>query len=368
MKKLLFSALLLLLSFWSFAQYYRAESDLQRLFKTDSSVLNFNIDNYNFLWNNEFFSPIIEGYTLIGYNIQPAFEYHFTPEIKAKAGIYLLNYFGEGKYTHCLPIYSVTWHKNNLAVTMGTINGASFHRLPDPVMNRERQLTNINENGMQIVYNTSNLFVDVWVDWQAFIFQNDMEKEEIFGGLSVDWQAFKNQSLAVSIPASWVIYHKGGQIDISPEPMKLLYHFSAGLELELFSQGFIDKWTARTELLSFHDNSPKPESIYEQGAGSLSSLSIYHKKSSFSLGYWYGNQFLSRQGNQIYQCKSYDPVKNETERFLFTAELNIVKEVTDYFTMGLCGKGYFDTNNEQFDYTYAFTMTLCPQFEIWRRK
>lgn len=353
------------------AQYYSANEDVDRLLSSDSSALHLAIDNYNFLWNNEFFGPIIEGYTLFGYNFQPALEYHFTPNIKAKAGVRLTKYSGLDKYTDCLPVYSVTWHSQNLAVTMGSINGASFHRLPDPILHCERQLTDNYENGMQIVYNTDNLFADVWVDWQDFIFHGDNKKEKIFGGASIDWRALGQGGVELNLPVSLSIYHCGGQIDTDTTHMKLLYNMSAGLRLSLHTDGFIDNISLSSQVLGFKDFSPTPESLYEGGWGELSDVRIMHGKSYLSLGYWHADKYLSKQGNPMFQCVSYDPTIDQKKRNMLTGELNIAQDLTDYFTMALCARGYYHLNESAesaFDYTYSFMMILRPDFVVWRRK
>lgn len=351
------------------AQYYSATEDVERLMSSDSSALHLTIDNYNFLWNNEFFGPVVKGYTLIGYNLQPALEYHFTTSIKAKAGIRLTKYSGLDKFSDCVPVYSVTWHTDNLAVTMGTIDGASFHRMPDPIMDRERQLVNNYENGMQIVYNTDRLFADVWVDWQDFIFFGDNKKEKIFGGFSLDWNALESSRVKLDLPASMCIYHMGGQIDTDDSThMKLLYNMSAGLRLSVKGDGFVDCMSAESQVLGFMDNSPTPESLYNDGWGVLSELKLGHGKSYVSAGYWYADKFLSTQGNKMYQCQSVNPEDNQLKRNMLTCEMNIAKDFTDYFTMGLWARGYFDIDNSVFDYTYSFLMVLRPDFAVWRRK
>ena len=102
MRKIL--TILLMLPLIAPAQYFASESEVERLLMADSAALHLTIYNYNFLWNNEFFGPIDKGYTLIGFNLLPALEYHFTPNIKAKAGVRLTKYSGLDKFTDCLPV------------------------------------------------------------------------------------------------------------------------------------------------------------------------------------------------------------------------------------------------------------------------
>lgn len=361
-----FTSFLLLLPLFVNAQYYSATDEVNHLFASDSASLHLSIDNYNFLWNNEFFGPIVEGYTLIGYNLQPALEYHFTKNIKAKAGVRLTKYSGLDKYTDCLPVYSVTWHNEKLAVTMGNINGASFHRLPEPILHSERQLTDNYENGMQVVYNADKLFADVWVDWQDFIFAGDNKKEKIFGGISVEGEIIKGDNVELAAPASWSIYHQGGQIDIDTSNMKLLYNVSGGLRFSVLRTGFVNRISISSQVLGFKDFSPTPESLYESGWGSLSEIKAMFGYGSLGVGYWYADGFLSRFGNPMYQCQSYEEGNYQKKRSVLTSELNLTKRFNDYFSMTLCAQGFYDTRNSAFDYTYAFVMVLHPDFVVHR--
>ena len=86
-------SILVLLSIKSFPfEYPRNHSLLNSTEVKDSNALYFNFSNANFLWNNEFFSDIIEGYTLIGYHVTPQLQYHFSPNFKIDAGAHFLKY------------------------------------------------------------------------------------------------------------------------------------------------------------------------------------------------------------------------------------------------------------------------------------
>ena len=64
----------------------------------DSSLdntLSFRIENSNFFKNNEYFNDIIQGYTLIGWFINPKLIYYPAKNAKIEAGIHFLKYSGD---------------------------------------------------------------------------------------------------------------------------------------------------------------------------------------------------------------------------------------------------------------------------------
>jgi hypothetical protein len=357
-------------TFSSKALYFPSDKALQNVFFSDSSSLYFHFINDNLFWNNEFFNPIVEGYTLLGYHVEPTLEYHFTPNIKVNAGIHLLKYFGVEKYSKILPIYTVTWHNDHLAFVMGTIHGASFHQLPDQIMNAETQWTDNVENGAQILYSTNRIFADVWVNWKTFIFPNDNKQEEIFAGISAKWTFLQQNGFELKLPVSLIIYHKGGQIDTLDRHLKTLVNYTGGLVLSHdMPYRFLDKLSLEMHAMGYADNSPSPESIYQSGVGYQSSLKLHSKQSYLSVGYWYADHFLSIVGNPIYQCYStVDSTKHAKYRQLVTAEVHLSKQIVNYCQIALMANSYFDIKSSQFDYSYGVSITLQPQFFIRKFK
>jgi len=256
-------------------------------FFSDSSSLYFNFFNTNFLWDNEFFNDVYEGYTLIGYFITPQLEYHFTPNIKADIGVHLLKYSGVNTYSSVLPTYSVTYHKKDFALVMGNIYGTINHRLPEPMLFHERFFTNNLENGVQTIINKDRVYADVWLDWLNFIFPNDSKQEELTAGASTETSIIKKNGWIVSIPASIILSHHGGQIDTSSVHMKTAMNIGLGLRFsKALNYKYLDKVSIDVRHIKFVDNSPTIESLYPNGDGLLSRMKLGWKDSFFELGYW----------------------------------------------------------------------------------
>lgn len=350
------------------AQHFTSDLTLQQLFKSDSNSLYFNIDNYNFLWNNEFFNHYVDGYTLIGYNLRPTLEYHFTSQIKAEAGVYLQKYSGLDHYKRILPVYKVTWHTDHFAVVAGTINGTTFHRLPDQILHHELQMSNAQEDGFQLVCNKHRIFADAWVNWQSFIFAGDKKQEELYGGLSVDPIIIQNENWEINTPAAFVIFHQGGQIDSVDRSLKTLMNYTAGVQATR-ATGFrwADHIQVGTRLMGYRDNSPNPQSIYQAGWGILTNVKAKHKASYLSAGYWYAHKFLTMQGDPMFSCYStLDPAYHAKSRQMLVGELHLGKNATPYFHIAFMSNAYYDLDSGRFDYTYGILMILRPSLLVKR--
>lgn len=181
---------------------------LNNTFEKDSNALYFNLYDANFLWNNEFFNPIVNGYTLIGYFLTPEFQYHFSPKIKIQGGVHLLKYSGVESFSTVAPTYSATYTNSDFSLIMGTLNGTVNHRLPEPLLFTERYFTNNLENGVQYLLNKEKFHMDLWLDWQTFIFPMDNKQEELVAGLALFPTPIKNENWEFKLPLSLLAKHR----------------------------------------------------------------------------------------------------------------------------------------------------------------
>jgi len=76
----------------------------------DSQKLLLHIVNKNFFKNNEYFNPIEEGYTLIGFLAEPSLVYHPGKTTRLEAGVTLLKYQGRGGFYLSEPLLRLQYH------------------------------------------------------------------------------------------------------------------------------------------------------------------------------------------------------------------------------------------------------------------
>ena len=371
MKQIFVLLILILMSLNSFSfEYPKNHSLLNNTEVKDSNALYFSFDNSNFLWNNEFFSDIIEGYTLIGYWITPQLQYHFSPNIKINAGAHFLKYSGVDKFSEIVPTYSLQFSKKNYSVILGTLNGSIKHRMSDPLIFSERYFTQQIENGTQFLLNKDKLWLDVWLDWQTFIFHNDNKQEQLVFGTNYIQQIFNNKHFKIEGVGSLLIGHQGGQIDTTNLNIKTLMNYAAGVSISKhINAKFLDDITLKSQYIGFIDNSPTMGSLYKQGFGFNNNLRFSKNDSYFQFGYWSANKFLSLMGHPIYQCEStVDNTLNKETRSLITANIFYSKKLFKGIYLGLMSDIYYDTNSKETDYSMGLTIMLKNDFFITRFK
>lgn len=351
-------------------EYPKSYLTQNNVFLSDSNALYFNFHNTNFLWNNEFFNDVVEGYTLIGYHITPSFEYHFSENIKVEAGVHLLQYSGLDKFSEAVPIYRATYHKNDFAFVMGSLYGTINHKLPNPISNFENYLTNNIENGVQAIWNKDRFNLDIWLDWQNFIFIDDSTQEKLVSGISAETTFLKSNSWELSTPAYAMIMHRGGQIDTSQANMLTAMNYGLGLQVKKhFNYRFLNSVQAKFQFLGFTDNSPTVESIYKSGNGYLSELRLTYKESYLQFGHWYADRFLSLQGHPIYQTESVKGSEfNTLQRNLFTSKLNYSQNIYRGIYLGVIAETFYDLYEGNFDFTTGISLVIKQSFFLKRFK
>ncbi len=346
-KKFLF-LLILFVQTYSFAQKSNIQTSDPIL---DKSKFKVGLENCNFVWNNEYFNPIVNGYTLIGYFLRPTVGYQLSPNVIVKGGIHLLKYSGADKFSSTVPIYSVSYHLKDFTLTMGTLKGTINHRLNDVMMLSERYFTEKPENGIQAVWDSNRLFFDIWLDWRNFLFRSANDKEELTFGISSQPNWIKSNNWKISTPFSLLIEHKGGQIDASPELMKTKLNYHYGASISYYPQkNFITQINAKSEYFVFQDNSREKRSIFENGTGFLSSFSLFRNRNFVKVSYWKADKYLSSFGHPIYQCFS-ENGKHANERELLIAKLYLHYAVYKGIDMGLTFETFSNLQQPDFDYT-----------------
>lgn len=328
----------------------------------DTLNFNFHLSNANFVWNNEYFNDIASGYTLIGFFFTPTVEYRFSPRIKASGGVHLLKYSGKDKFSQVAPVYSVTYEKNNFSLLFGTLKGTINHRLSEPVFLQERYFTNHLESGIQALWNKPRFFLDVWLDWRNFIFKNDPKQEVLTAGISAQVYPIKNKYWEIFIPVSLLLEHRGGQIDTSSANMKTAMNYSFGLQANRHLPfKWLNKISIESQYVGFLDNSPSVNSLFKEGYGILTQLSLYKNKSFLRVAYWEAERYLSLLGHPMYPCSS-ENERHKNNRKLFVSKLYWNYFIYKGIDLGFTGETFYDMMNNDFDFTLGLTLLINYSF------
>lgn len=302
---------------------------IERICMTDYKInpekkgeLSIEVDNISFFKDNEFAGTVVKGYTLPGLWLQPKFVFYPLKNIKLEAGAHVLWYSGAYRYpsvayqdiarwkgdqyqrgSHVLPYFRAQMAvSKSVNLVLGNIYGGSNHRLIEPLFNPELNLTTDPESGFQLLLDTRHLDLDVWVNWQSFIFKEDGHQEAFTLGLSSRVKFNDSSSnFHYYLPVQLLGQHRGGEIDtIYTNSVQTLINGAAGFGMT---------WNANRRVLK-RVNLEADVAGYYQQSGEIwpfdKGLGIYAHASAdlcdFRLraGYWICNDFISLFGIPYY--------------------------------------------------------------------
>jgi len=381
-----------LLSLWSICSFeheIRAQQD-----SISSNSLFFKFDNLNFVKDNEYSNNIADGYTLIGAQLHPKVSFYPHPKANLEIGLFGLTYAGLEKYHKIIPTFSFIYTMKKSKFIMGSYYDDTNHGLIKPLMTEERNLDErAIENGLQYKLKTTNLTLDTWLNWEHFIFRNDTQNEEFVLGFSSLYTPLKNSDWQLDIAFQNLIYHRGGQINTDELESRNVFsmrHTALGL--------LVNKSTASNAQISLsnyfiqHQTGERPEEFYYQsGYGSLTWLNYRFQNWTAGIGYWYGNEFVSPRGDDMFQSVStkvdYNFVDGEVfevyanyrepERSLFLGNISYKKELlpeinliltTNMFFQDYYSKAVlFDTLREvenRLDFSFSVSLSYNGKFKL----
>ncbi len=355
------------------AQYY--PNSFYRNIQIDTAKANFlefRIENSNFLKNDEYFNDIVQGYTLIGYFINPKLVYYPTKNARIEAGIHFLKYSGIENFTKVLPTFSFHYQAGKFVeIVIGTLNGTANHEIIAPVFNSEYFFTDNVENGLQFLFDTKFYKGDIWINWQQFIFKGDKIQEMFTTGISnrffVNGQ---NKLHSFSIPLQILFEHHGGQINETSNSVITFNNSAIGINYSYNPvNSFVKKASVEFSYVSFKDQSTVHLLPYIQGYGLYSSATVKASYFNLNVAHWFGDFYLSGRGDPIYQSAStiyqgyYEP-----QRALITSRLMFEKSIIKGLDIGAGFESYFDLYNFYIDYWYMFYINFNRDFFIKKFK
>ncbi|HBC78287.1 MAG TPA: hypothetical protein DEO60_14560 [Bacteroidales bacterium] len=340
--------------------------------KTGSSAqegeLYLNFRNISFVKNNEYSNPVTEGYTLIGYFIQPELVYKPAEKVTLRLGTHLLSYSGTNRFSFVKPVFSTSWHfSENTIFTLGSLAGSESHRMSDPHFNKERMYNAFSEDGLQFRTSSDNLFSDTWLSWENYIFRGDNEREVFTAGESFRYSSPEYAGLIrIEIPVQILFKHYGGQISNYPEHVETYFNLSSGVKA-LFE---IDEPRNRRiglECLAFFGSclTGNAGSGIKNGYADWYKLFYSFRGVELETGFWKSHDFYAPNGNFIFGSVS-DHIDNLvlSDRNLITGSINIKLPYKDFFEFHLGFDGYYDIDLNRFDNAITLHLKLDKLIKI----
>jgi hypothetical protein len=254
--------------------------------------------------NYEYFNKIQDGYTLFGTQFEPQLVYFAHPRLVITTGLHLQKDFGATGIYRTLPLFSVKYKNGNTTLINGVLEGNIHHRMAEPLFDFEKRITDPVEYGTQFMIEKKSLFFDAFINWKRMIYKPSPVQEEVLGGLSADYKLIRNSKIQLSIPLQLTVFHKGGQIDVTPEPLETFVNSALGVKIKIPLSGFVNAIRSENYLMGFNDFSFTRIQPFSKGRGWFLNAGIDTHHGSLMGTYWNGMSFISSNGMPLYQSVS----------------------------------------------------------------
>ena len=324
------------------------------------------VQNLNFVKNNEYFNDIIPGQTLFGYQLKPRLVYFAAKNVRVEAGLFVLRDFGKAQFTQLAPVFSVKFQKKHTSLTLGTLQGNVAHRLVEPMYDFDRMLTNRLENGLQILHQGTRWHLDLWVDWQQAIERGAPLQEEIFGGLHTFYKVVDQPYFKVQIPLQFTILHQGGQEAFIAKPILNTMNLATGLQAQVlfhktaFVQSIkLDNYVLGSQAAEVTIGQPD----FDNGRAFYGNLTLQTKWGDLMTSLWLGDRFNSAQGGGLYRSTGVSD-KTFTERhrdLLFVRYLRNFR-ISEHTRFTIRVEPSYDFNNQKIETSVGLYVHFNPNF------
>lgn len=292
----------------------------------------------------ENFGPMIDGYTIFGYQFNPQLGYQVSKNVCIEGGVYIRKDFGYKDFNEVLPTFSIRYHKNEFKMIFGNLDGSLNHGLIEPIYAFERLMTNRMETGIQYIITKKKFDAELWIDWQQMLYRLVNDYERLLVGVNLNALKINSEKFEFKLSVQGTGRHNGGQIarggNINgPDKEGVYTHLNA-------SSGFYLKYNVDKKHLKnvYVDaryvgnmNNTKDTSVYiykRYGDGLLANIGCNLFGSDIMLSYWRGRDYTSEFGGALYSSESNSITYAGTYRsnrnlliLRLTTKIKLVKDV-----------------------------------------
>jgi hypothetical protein len=266
---------------------------------TTKGQLSIHFNNSNFVKDNEYFNNIVEGYTLIGYWIEPTLSYNITSNTSVQAGISAVHFSGKNSFYKINPVFSF-YHRFNphISLLMGSIP-YSQHQMPVPLLDPEKYYLHRVDDGAQILFQSKYFKADTWLSWDNFSYYGDSLQERITGGFSGKFFLVNSSNLNIEIPVYGIISHRGGQVNRPKQAIETLTNTGTGISCTLF-----DILKITPTIFYYKKLTSAPSQAFSEGWAFYPQIQLNFKSLIIESSWWHGQKFISPRGEKIYSLVS----------------------------------------------------------------
>lgn len=330
--------------------------------------LDFHVCTLSFIKNNEYFTPILEGHTLAGYQVHPLLAYTATENISTKLGFFIRRYWAERKlFSKIIPTFTLKYQDQSFKFLIGNIQGGINHFLISPLYDKERILRENPETGLQINYINKNTFLDIWLDWLMLLDKYNNTPEELVAGLSFEQRLIKTSWVSVKVPLQLTLYHLGGQGIPIKDFSLWMGTIGANIKFNISSNQFLRSIELNNYGLAnaYIKQVRRPDKL---GYGFLNQIVFNTKWFKLEGNYWNGYGFSSENlGHPIYQSISIidKEVKyREKHRQLILIHISYESWLAKDLKLIFHLDPYYDINKQVVEHEAGFYLNYKPSFKL----
>jgi hypothetical protein len=350
----------------AFTQLQGIKSIDQNISTADSQKIFISVKGSSFFKNNEYFNPIDEGYTLIGYYAEPTLKLQLTGDFSIEAGVGFQKYSGRDGFYHIEPVFRAHYQPvSYFHMVLGNLYGGSMHGLVEPLYRWERDFTNPHESGVQFLFNTGKVKADIWLNWEKFIMHGDPFQEELTVGISTEsFLTSKEGDFQLSIPAQILFRHQGGQILSLDTSLVTLSNWALGFNiLKKFKGSFFKYIQGEAYYIGFSDFSPKKQQQFLNGYAIYPKVKAGFGNFSTEIGYFHGSKFISPMGEKLFHSGTIPAIElSYPTKNLFTSKIWFTKNISSGIALSTYFEAYSDLSNGMTDYCYGVHISFNQVF------
>ena len=317
------------------------------------------VDADSYFYNAEFDHPLKPGYTLPGFSLSPRISLNLAQRLYLEAGAYLGYMHGKKALQVLRPVFSVRAELlPDFWCTIGTL--ASPTEFPEFLYTRQYSWLHGPEGGAAFRYANAYLVARTWIDWDRFIWKDDNDEERFLYGFTLT-------SPTPTYKPGWyynaflLARHHGGQIDTSALPVVTSTNMGARLG---YAMSFIDSAKYAVGLLltavASHDGHKQTPLTARNGYALHSELWLRtFRVLTLAAGYFYGRNFISLRGEELYRSYSlWSRGRCAERRSIVTGTLSLQQPITRYAYFQAGASGFYDLAFRRIDYDFYIRLVV----------
>ena len=326
------------------------------------------VNSFTFFKDNEYFTKIVDGYTLFGTQFNPQLVYYPAKALRLEGGVFLWKDFGNPVLKQVRPTFRATYTVDKHQFILGNILPNLNHGYIEPLFNFERVMLKPLEEGLQYRYLGNRLFVDVWVDWLRQQYRYSDYQEEIAGGVGSSYRlSGPGSRWQVTVPFQFTGQHHGGQIDTLNKPLQTLFNEALGLELRRAISGSTMRGLRfNGYVLGFQDHSFTDGQLpFKYGRGLYLNTTFETRYADVMLSYWQGSRFISPLGGDVFQSLSRtvsNPDFLDRERRVLLVRLLRDFRISNAAALTARVEPLYDFNTQALDFSFGVYLNFRQEW------